>query len=75
MARPSVTAWGPAIVDHRDTMHTAILRQVVGDGIVADTIVPQRHRPAASAMDLKVGLVDVVEQRRQQALIIAAGQP
>ena len=40
----------PSIVDHRDTMHTAILGQVVGDGIVlGDTVVPHRHRPRLPA--------------------------
>ena len=58
-------------------MHTAILGQVVGDGIVlGDTVVPHRHRPPVPAeADLKVGLVDMVEQRRQEALTVAAGHP
>src|SRR5215510_4391371 len=67
----------PPIVDHRNTMHTAILGQIVGDGIVlSDTIIPHRHRPTLPAeADLKLGLVDVVEQRRQEALTVAAGHP
>src|SRR6266446_8969541 len=73
----SSLTWATAIVDHRDAMHTAILGQVVGDGIVlSDTVVPHRHRPSVPAeADLKVGLVDVVEQRRQEALTVAAGHP
>ena len=64
----------PSIVDHRDAMHTAILGQVVGDGIVLrDTVVPHRHRPPVPAeANLKLGLVDVVEQRRQEALTVTA---
>ena len=70
-------AGAAAIVDHRDAMHTAILGQVVGDGIVLrDTVVPHRHRPPVPAeADLKLGLVDVVEQHRQEALTVTAGHP
>src|SRR5262249_12390741 len=64
----------PAIVDCRDALHTAILGQVVGNGIMlGDTVIPLRHCPRVPAeADLKVGLVDVVKQRRQEALTVAA---
>ena len=67
----------PPIVDHRDPMHTAILGQIVGDSIVlGDTVIPHRHRPALPAeADLKLGLIEVVEQRRQEPLTVAAGHP
>ena len=66
-----------SIVDHRDAMHTAILGQVVGDGIVLrDTVVPHRYHPSVpTEANLKLGLVDVVEQRCQEALTVTAGHP
>src|SRR5437899_2141512 len=78
MTGPSESLPGaPAIVDHRDAMHTAILRQIVGDGIVLrDPVVPHRYRPRVPAeADLKVRLVDVVKQRRQETLTVTAGHP
>src|SRR5262245_8791846 len=65
----------PPIVDHRDPMHTAILGQIIGDGIVlGDTVIPHGHCPALPAeADLKLGLVNVVEHRRQEPLTVAAG--
>ena len=72
---PSRHGLAPAIVDDRDAMHTPILGQIVGHGVVLrHPVVPDRDRSWVPAeADLKVGLVDVVKQGRQEALTVTAG--